>query len=61
MRHHQNRRQDAGGEPPERLAEGLPAPAQRRWGLLGQVNSGGGEGRQYGEAITNSKPAIAKS
>ena len=57
MRHHQKWRQDAGEGPPERRAEGLPAPAQRRRELLGQVNSGGGEGRQYGEAGDQSAPA----
>jgi hypothetical protein len=30
MRHHQKRRQHASEKPPERLAEGLPAAAQRR-------------------------------
>ena len=57
MRHHQKWRQDAGEGPPERRAEVLPAPAQRRQELLGQVNSGGGEGRQYGEAGDQSAPA----
>ena len=53
MRHHQKWRQDAGEGPPERRAEVLPAPAQRRSELLGQVNSGGGE------ADSTVKPVIS--
>jgi hypothetical protein len=50
MRHHQKRRQHASEKLPERLAEGLPAAAQRRRELFREVDPGGGEGRQNCEA-----------
>src|ERR1700739_1085078 len=41
MRHHQKRRQHTSEKPPERLAEGLPAAAQRRRELFREVDPGG--------------------
>src|SRR6516162_6190726 len=47
---HQEWCKAAGEQPPERLAEDMPAPAQCRRELLGQIDAGGGEGRQHREA-----------
>ncbi len=50
VRLQQEGRQHAGDESPARLAKILPAPAQRRRELLGEVNPHGREGRQHGKA-----------
>jgi hypothetical protein len=50
VRFHQIRREAAGKQPPERLAENVPTPAQCRRELLGQVDARRGEGGQHREA-----------